>query len=142
MQLAKMNKLPKLDDSFLRDLRNVGPQDMIASGNTGGIGNVKGSRADAANGRARFRGGAQQPRAGAHRTEALRRGSDELRQGDRSRARLRTGAQQPRWALIELKRFEEAVTSCDKAIALEPDYAPARNIRGWALLELKRSKRQ
>ena len=38
---------------------------------------------------------------------------------------------------LELKRFEEAVTSCDKAIALEPDHALAHNNRGAALIELK-----
>ena len=30
------------------------------------------------------------------------------------------------------------MTSCDKAIALKPDFAPAHNNRGVALLELKR----
>ena len=38
----------------------------------------------------------------------------------------------------ELKRFDEALASYDKALALKPDYAEAFNNRGNALQELKR----
>ena len=41
-------------------------------------------------------------------------------------------------ALRELKRFDEALASYDKALALKPDYAEALINRGNALLELKR----
>ncbi len=40
--------------------------------------------------------------------------------------------------LNELKRHAEALVSCDKAIALRPDYAEAFNIRGNALSGLRR----
>jgi len=41
-------------------------------------------------------------------------------------------------ALQALKRFEEALASCDQAIILKPNYADAFSNRGIALLELKR----
>src|SRR5262249_28341355 len=41
-------------------------------------------------------------------------------------------------ALTELKRFDEALASYDKAIALKPDYAEAFSNRGTALKDLKR----
>ena len=40
--------------------------------------------------------------------------------------------------LHDLKRFEDALASYDKAIALKPDYAEAYNNRGNALKDLKR----
>jgi predicted O-linked N-acetylglucosamine transferase (SPINDLY family) len=40
--------------------------------------------------------------------------------------------------LNELKRFEEALDSCDRAIVIKPDYADAHYNRGNALSELKR----
>ena len=40
--------------------------------------------------------------------------------------------------LCELERYEEALTSCDKALAIKPDYAEALGNRGLALQELKR----
>jgi len=40
-------------------------------------------------------------------------------------------------ALLELKRWKEALASFDEAVALKPDYADAYNNRGNALLELK-----
>jgi protein O-GlcNAc transferase len=40
--------------------------------------------------------------------------------------------------LKELKRIDEALANCDKAIALKPDYAEAFNNRGVTLKELKR----
>ena len=42
-------------------------------------------------------------------------------------------------ALWQLKRFEEALASFDKALAIKPDFAEAPNNRGNALLELKRA---
>ena len=44
-------------------------------------------------------------------------------------------------ALHELKRFEEALASHDRALALRPDYAEAHSNRGNALHELKRFER-
>jgi tetratricopeptide (TPR) repeat protein len=41
-------------------------------------------------------------------------------------------------ALLELKRFDEALAGYDKALALKPDFAEAFNNRGKALQELKR----
>jgi tetratricopeptide (TPR) repeat protein len=41
-------------------------------------------------------------------------------------------------ALNELKRFEEAIASYDRAIALRPDYASAYLLRGVALKRLNR----
>ena len=41
-------------------------------------------------------------------------------------------------ALLDLKRAEEALTSCDRAIALKPDFALAYNNRGNALQDLNR----
>ena len=41
-------------------------------------------------------------------------------------------------ALHELKRYDEALASCDRALALRPDYAEALNNRGNTLHELKR----
>ena len=41
-------------------------------------------------------------------------------------------------SLQELKRFDEALASYDKALALKPDYADAFNNRGLALQELRR----
>ena len=41
-------------------------------------------------------------------------------------------------ALYELKRFEEALASCDRALTLRPDYAEALLNRGATLHELKR----
>ena len=41
-------------------------------------------------------------------------------------------------ALYELKRFEEALASCDRALTLRPDYAEALLNRGAILHELKR----
>ena len=43
---------------------------------------------------------------------------------------------------VELKRFEEALQSYDRAIQLGPDHAEAHSNRGIALGELKRSKRR
>ena len=41
-------------------------------------------------------------------------------------------------ALYELKRFEEALASCDRALTLRPDYPEALLNRGAILHELKR----
>jgi protein O-GlcNAc transferase len=41
-------------------------------------------------------------------------------------------------ALNTLKRFDESLSSCNKALALAPDFAEAFNNRGNTLLELKR----
>ena len=40
--------------------------------------------------------------------------------------------------LHELKRYDEALASYDRALSLRPDYAEALNNRGNALQELKR----
>ena len=41
-------------------------------------------------------------------------------------------------ALYELKRFDEALASCDRALTLRPDYPEALLNRGAILHELKR----
>jgi TPR repeat/Tetratricopeptide repeat/Glycosyltransferase family 9 (heptosyltransferase) len=40
--------------------------------------------------------------------------------------------------LVESRRFDEALVSCNRAIALQPDYAAAHNNQGIALQELQR----
>ncbi|MEQ8466281.1 tetratricopeptide repeat protein [Coleofasciculus sp. E1-EBD-02] len=42
------------------------------------------------------------------------------------------------WCLSNLKRYEEALISCDKAIELEPNYASAWGLRGAVLAAIER----
>ena len=80
----------------------------------------------------------QQPWQSRCRAQALRGGAGELRPGAGAQARLRRALNNRGNALQELKRFEEALASYDRALALKPDYAEALNNRGIALQELKR----
>ena len=90
---------------------------------------------------ARLCRGLQQPRQCAAGTQASRRGAGELRPGDRAQARLCRAFNNRGIALNDLKRFDDALASYDKAVALKPDYAEAFNNRGSALNELKRLRR-
>jgi Flp pilus assembly protein TadD len=42
------------------------------------------------------------------------------------------------WALVDLGRYEDVISACDQAIALNPKYASARNNKGVALQRLHR----
>jgi len=46
------------------------------------------------------------------------------------------------YALVELKRYPEALVSCDRALAIKPDLPEALNNRGIALLGLTRHGRR
>ena len=70
--------------------------------------------------------------------EAFRGNAGELRQGDRDETRPAEAYNNRGNALQDLKRFEEALASYDKALAIRPDYAEAYSNRGIALQDLKR----
>ena len=78
--------------------------------------------------------GQRPARAGAARPRRWRATTARLRYGRILPRRIPTAAD----ALRELKRFDEALASYDRALALRPDYAEARSNRGSALDDLKR----
>ena len=82
---------------------------------------------------------ALQSRQCAHGAQALRRGANKLRSRARAAAGLYVDAHCNRGnSLHEVKRFEEALTSYDRALALRPDYAEVHCNRGNTLQAFKR----